>query len=332
VPDVDRVAITAALSGPPSSAREVETTFVELSPEPIDRNWVGAPFPDDLYDVRLELLSQPTELLAGTQATVDVRLQNRGSRVWRWGREARPALFLSYRWRREGEEVADEAQLRTVLPVDVRAGASEIVPVHVVAPATPGRYELLIDLVHEGIRRFGEPATGEIDVRRLRRLAVVSTAERLPELAEELAVPPDAELVALLRDEADRSDYGEYASVVGLRPYLLAGTARRGRASTLVRLLLRFGAVARRRPDDWRRTGYGEILELRDESDALVVDSTTWEPDAAFGREWAWVAATVLLWRLGGKEVLVRDRALPGGPSLRAAGIRVLLRLAAGRA
>ena len=80
------------------------------------------------------------------------------------GRRRAPAIRLVYSWRR-GDRVAS-----TTRPVHGAAGRHparrvEIVPVHVVPPLEPGRYELELDLVHEGVRRFGVTLLLEPEVR-----------------------------------------------------------------------------------------------------------------------------------------------------------------------
>jgi hypothetical protein len=113
---------------------------------------------------------------------------------------------------------------------------------------------------------------------------------------------------------------------VGPRTYLLAGTEARGGLRTLATILARTATMARRSPTHWSLPGYRDLFDLRRDSDGLVVDSPNWEEGAAFGREWAWVAASALLWRLGGKQTLVRERALPRGAGLRDRVVRAALR------
>ena len=203
------------------------------------------------------------------------------------------------------------------------SGGTAVVPVHVVAPPGPGEYGLELDLLHDGVRWFGAGASRAVEVRARRRLPAIAPPERLPEIAAGLDA--DVEPVALLRDEADRPSYGDYASVVALRPYLLSGTRGRSRLRILAMLLGRTIAIAR--GTRWSYPGYGSLLGLRSESEELLVDAPNWELGAAFGREWAWVAATALLWRLDGKSVLVREEGLPGGNGFRERAVRVVFRI-----
>lgn len=325
VPVEDRRAIESALAGVPPDANGRPTELVAVGAADVDAAWVGPPYDESLHQGEVTFLAPPRAFHAGAQTTVDAVVTNRSDRVWHWGRDARPAIGLVYRWRRGGVDVDEPMALRTHLPADLAPGASEIVPVHVVPPLAPGTYELVAELAHDGVA-FGASARAEVEVRPRRRLAVIASPERMRDLAVELELPPDVELVALLRDAADRDAYGDFATVVALRPYLLAGAERRGRLRTLATVARRAAAVATAPAEHWARPEYRELVELRDASEALVVDSANWVPDAAFGREWAWVAATALLWRLQGKPVFVNERAVPGGAGVRDRSVRATLR------
>ena len=94
-----------------------------------------------------------------------------------------------------------------------------VVPVHVVAPAGAGEYGLELDLLHDDVRWFGVGASRQVEVRASRLLPTIAPPERLARSRSRLDA--DVEPVALLRDEADRPSYGDYPTVVALRPYLL---------------------------------------------------------------------------------------------------------------
>lgn len=326
VPDEDRLAIESALAAPASGELERSPELVEVSEEEVDAAWVGPPYDPTLHSGELALLAQPRALYAAAQTAIDVVVTNRSRRVWPWGAEARPAIRLAYSWRRDGVVVEDGLALRTSLPADLAPGASEVVPVHVVPPPVAGRYELALDLSHEGVGLFGTGVRAELEVRPSRRVAVIASPARMRDLAVELELPPDVELVALLRDAVDREEYVDFATVVALRPYLLAGAERRGRLRTLGTVVRRAAVAVRASTTHWSRPEYRQLVELRDTSDALIVDSPSWASDAAFGREWAWVVATALMWRLRRKPVFVNENAVPGGSGVRERSLRVALR------
>ena len=323
VPEFDRAAIAAALDFR-ADAGAAKPQVVDISTNEVDHHWAGPPYAETLYQACLELIEVPPTFIAGVQQTVDVRVTNLGATTWRWGPGARPAIRLGYRWWSGPDEVRETAALRTALPADVPSGGTAVVPVHVVAPPGLGEYGLELDLLHDDVRWFGVGASRQVEVRARRRLPTIAPPERLPEVAAGLDA--DVEPVALLRDEADRPSYGDYASVVALRPYLLSGTRGRSRPRILAMLLGRTIVIARS-GKRWSDPGYGSLLALRSESEAILVDAPNWELGAAFGREWAWVAATALLWRLDGKSVLVRDEGLPRGTGFRDRAVRTIFRI-----
>ena len=322
VPDVDRAAISAAL-GFRADAFAGEPEILDICSDDVDQHWAGPPYAESLYRARLALVADPPSFVAGVQQTVDVRVTNLGASTWRWGSDARPAVRLGYRWWSGSDEIREGAALRTALPADVPPGGTAVVPVHVVAPAGAGGYELELDLLHDDVRWFGIGTLRLVEVRARRLLPAIAPPERLATIAAGLDT--DVEPVALLRDESDRPSYGDYTTVVALRPYLLAGTRGRNRFRILAMLLSRTFAIARN-GNRWSYPGYSSLLAVRSESEALLVDAPNWELGAAFGREWAWVAATALLWRLDGKSVLVREEGLPNGNGFRERIVRTVLR------
>ena len=327
VPDEDREAIAAALSFPATPQGLPRAPFIHASDAALDEHWVGPPYPESLYHAMVTVASPPGVMLAGVQHTVDVYVGNASMITWRWGADARPEIRLAYQWRRDGELIHEPNALRTTFPSDLEPGATQLVPVHVVAPQQPGDYVLELDLVHEHVRWFGQGPSMAVEVRNRERVAIVATAERLPEVVRELGLRPDVEPVIVLRDPDDRNAYGDYRAVTGLRGYLLDGTDRNGRISTFARLLWRTLQLTRRqRQRQWSHPGYEALLSVRSSTDRLVVDGPNWAPEAAFGREWWVVAATGLLWRLDGRVVEIGDGAMPSGPGIRTATVRWVLR------
>ncbi len=327
VPDEEREAIAAARAFQAPLSGVSRATLVRVSAAEVDRRWVGAPHPESLYRATLTLPSAPSEMTAGVQHTINVRVTNESDAVWRWGRDARPEIRLAYRWRRGEDVVQEPTALRTTFPADLQPGTTQVVPVHVVAPEVPGAYDLDVDLVHEDVCWFGLGVSAAVEVRERRRIAVVARSERVPDLVAELELSPEVEPVVLLRDPTDRSAYGDYESVTGPRRYLLDGTETSGRFMTLVRIVSRTLTLMRRsRGEHWSRPEYESLLSVRSSTDRLVVDGPNWSPDAAFGREWSWVAVTALLWRMARRPVVIADGALPSGPGARVAAVRRALR------
>ena len=107
------------------------------------------------------------------QETIDVYVTNESGETWRWGKDARPEIRLGYRWSLDGNRVHEPMALRTPLPADIRPGETHFVPVHVVPPSQPGRYELQLDVLHEGFGCFGSTAKVALEVRERELVALV---------------------------------------------------------------------------------------------------------------------------------------------------------------
>jgi hypothetical protein len=110
--------------------------------------------PEDLYAVRWDAVEAPAAVAAGSTFTVPVRVTNRSPREWRPAGAAR--VWLAYHWVSEtGAVVVFEGE-RSELPQPVAPGAQVAARAKVVAPATPGRYRLQLDLVFERFAWFSQ--------------------------------------------------------------------------------------------------------------------------------------------------------------------------------
>ena len=190
VPPEDLVLIADVLAAPsPAPA----TPQVEAATrEEIDRHWSG-PLAD--YDARLTVLEQVPPLRAGVLETVDVRVENLGGEIWRWGGDVR----LGSRWRR-GEQVVDGEH--RPLPADLAPGASEVVPLPLLPPWA-GAWTLEIDLVQEHVRWFDRPLQVEVTVEAPRIVAVLDpgSEDGLVEVLE--ALDPEEEPLVLTERPAE---------------------------------------------------------------------------------------------------------------------------------
>lgn len=65
-------------------------------------------------------------------------------------------INATYHWLKANGEVAVWDGVRTALPEDVKSGKSLSVALAVKAPAEPGKYVLIIDLVQEGVLWFAD--------------------------------------------------------------------------------------------------------------------------------------------------------------------------------
>ncbi len=143
--------------------------------ETIDALW---PAPEEhYYRARVTVVRAPGRMIAGAQQQLDARVENGGDMHWDWGANAAPAIRIGARWLTlDGAPVAAEP-LRTVIPQRLAPGESTILPVHVCAPDEAGRYRLELDLVHEHVRWFEDPAVLEVEVVPRRVAALVRASE-----------------------------------------------------------------------------------------------------------------------------------------------------------
>lgn len=115
------------------------------------------------YHARLELLDDDLTLVSGELRTFDLEVRNLGCELWPGGMDAHPQIRVAYRWVGRGGVL--EEGLRTALGTALRPGASAIVPLEVLGPATSGQHEIEIDLVHEHVRWFDTAIRARISVR-----------------------------------------------------------------------------------------------------------------------------------------------------------------------
>lgn len=178
-PWIDRAVAAGAVPGarrtglgPP--VRTVPSAEVDASAPPFA-------FEDGSYRAELQVVEADLRLAPGEVRPVLVRVANRSSVLWPDAGDATPELRASYHLvDRSGAVVVAEG-LRTALPRRLRPGAECLVPVLVAAPDRPGRYELLVDLVDEGVRWFDCAASASILVAgRWQRFAVDAEAAPAP--------------------------------------------------------------------------------------------------------------------------------------------------------
>jgi len=122
----------------------------------LERWWTGGSMPDADHRARIDVVAAPAGLVAGAPAQVLARVTNTGGSLWPAGAEGRQRpVLLSYRWRRPDGSIAVADGVRTPLSARVAPGQELITPVDLAAPPAPGPYDLVLDLVHEGVRWFG---------------------------------------------------------------------------------------------------------------------------------------------------------------------------------
>jgi hypothetical protein len=108
----------------------------------------------DLFDVEWLAVDVPPEVAAGQSFAVPVRWRNRSAIPW--AARGATAVRTAYHWLdAAGERVVWEGR-RTALPSAAEPGEAIEQLLQVTAPATPGRYELVLDLVRESVAWFSD--------------------------------------------------------------------------------------------------------------------------------------------------------------------------------
>jgi hypothetical protein len=114
------------------------------------------------YDAEYDRYQGPAEAAAGTEARATVQLLNRSWRVW--DSAADSAVLVSYHWHDSSGRVVVADGLRSPLPRPMAPGDRLTTAFRFHCPATPGRYTLAIDLVHEGVTWFSQAGVPPLEV------------------------------------------------------------------------------------------------------------------------------------------------------------------------
>jgi hypothetical protein len=179
---LDLVLAAERPQGPPRARLE------HVTREEIDRHWPVTP---ERQTGELHVPDPPAAFLAHEERAVDVVVRNTGEEPWQWGRAALPTVRCASRW--DDDRLA--SAIWTPLPSVVAPGESIVVPVHVRAPATPGRHRLVLDLVHEGVRWFGCDVTCDVEVQPRKRFAFLDVEPET--IRDALAADPEIEPIVI---------------------------------------------------------------------------------------------------------------------------------------
>jgi 4-amino-4-deoxy-L-arabinose transferase-like glycosyltransferase len=99
----------------------------------------------------------PASLASGARATLDVLVRNVGTADWPavGDAEGRGAVVLRGRWMRPDGSVVKDEDAAARIPFDMEPGDAAGLGLAVTAPSEPGEYVLELDVVQEGVGRFG---------------------------------------------------------------------------------------------------------------------------------------------------------------------------------
>jgi len=107
------------------------------------------------YAARFLAHDTPVALCVGQIVTANVRVKNTGAAIWKSA--GAQAVHLGYRWfNARGDQQLDVEDRRTALPGDVAANDATMLGAWLIAPNTPGKYELHWDLNRAGREWFAE--------------------------------------------------------------------------------------------------------------------------------------------------------------------------------
>jgi hypothetical protein len=118
----------------------------------------------------------PTTMTAGRTRSIEVTVENQSPLTWNGS--SLHTYGLSYHWLRPSWKVVRFANTITWLSTDLRPGRRQTVRARVTAPAVPGRYLLIWDMVWKGTTWFG-PRTGKYQASPVRVIEVHGHAGQL---------------------------------------------------------------------------------------------------------------------------------------------------------
>lgn len=127
--------------------------------------WVApppkTPLPDSAFRVRWNAHTVPPQLRANADVDVRLSLTNVSDQLWPGAVTADPekrdgayAVRLAYQWVPHGIAAAQKPADRVELPVPLAPGATSEFLVNLRAPAAPGDYDVVFELVQESVAWF----------------------------------------------------------------------------------------------------------------------------------------------------------------------------------
>jgi len=118
------------------------------------KRWVATQYVPYGYAARIEVVERPHRATPQAPLRVRVRITNTSPESWQWSRSRAQGVKLGLRVRRSEGEEWREFDRADSLPGTVEPGETLEIEHRFLAPATPGRYELKLDLVDEHVTWF----------------------------------------------------------------------------------------------------------------------------------------------------------------------------------
>lgn len=317
----DRETVARILALQPSPEPRPPARPIRVAPrDEVDAHWHGAPATDEMYRGAVVLVDELAPFALAEQRGVVVRVANGGTHVWPPGGVGWPGIRVSYRWLDAAGTVVVKDGLRTPLPAVLPPGRSSIVPADVLAPPSPGRHTLVLDLLHEHVRWFRCETTASVEVRPALCLAILGEDEQAATAAAAALaeIAPSVRPLLLSASPGRTTDRYGYPAAPDARTYVLdhgTGGIVHATAGPLARATALLGDAALRRAGARARlaaprgTAYLDALSC---ADALLVVGDNALRGGRGRREALQARAAVLAARALGLETAVITRAPEG--------------------
>jgi hypothetical protein len=131
--------------------------YILYAVPPTDLRATAAPLPPEAMRARVSCSNVPEAIVAGGREKLDVLVRNTGGAEWPavGDAEGRYAVRLRDRWLKTNGSVVNDEDASARIPFDMEPGDTAGLALNVSAPNETGEYVLELDVVQEGVARFG---------------------------------------------------------------------------------------------------------------------------------------------------------------------------------
>jgi hypothetical protein len=131
--------------------------YILYAVPPTDLRATVAPLPPEAMRASLSCANVPAAIVAGGRDKLDVLVRNTGGAEWPavGDAEGRNAVRLRDRWLKTDGTVLTDEDASARIPFDMEPGDTAGLALNVSGPDEPGEYVLELDVVQEGVARFG---------------------------------------------------------------------------------------------------------------------------------------------------------------------------------
>jgi 4-amino-4-deoxy-L-arabinose transferase-like glycosyltransferase len=131
--------------------------YILYAVPPTDLRAAVAPLPPEAMRASLSCANVPAAIVAGGREKLDVLVRNTGGAEWPavGDAEGRNAVRLRDRWLKTDGSIVTDEDAAARIPFDMEPGDTAGLALNVSAPDEPGEYVLELDVVQDGVARFG---------------------------------------------------------------------------------------------------------------------------------------------------------------------------------